>query len=724
MKKLNQVLAVTLSLAIATTATPWKVYAAPVEGPAFLHTFTPPSRLGYVTSSFQGKTAQPIVMIQDLHANYGVQKKIVDLLKFMQPNAAPKGSAMVLGREAAWNQVDLSFFTTLAPKDRKRVLDILMKNAEVSAKEHFAAMSETPVNVMGIDDKDDYLLALGLVRRSASARYELATKVNKLNEAIKPEIAKAPADLRRLLKAEQDYRNGTLSMEEMARKLHVDTIPTYDFLENRLLDRKVELASKAGKDSGTLQNAIVADHFLSLLSRLLRQQMTLEEVKMVARESERIETIVHTFLPKEDLNEWNEIINAAVDYYAIAMMRDKPLADNSVALAASHPEQPIVVVVGGFHTAGMEQMLREQNVSFMTIAPVVESHTMTDEMLYLKRILGNHMDSTEITSAVNDSRAHTADLTDTLAPNTGLTGIDPTVAQVSAEVTGHAPSAPTVTPADHQALDTEGDKPKGDVEHQPVPTGRAAYKVTMKDTERKIDPAVQAMIDKALGFFSAEEAAKLRAKIASGELTFVLEDHYSAATTYRNVDGTGKTVVVLDKTFFAKGGNVALINVGKELVNNLSDKATEEADTLPKLFQVFGSIGLDAIKTAYGDMYGGTGILTQAIDEIVSKGLGDPTKWATGDVKVVSDIIKAAVAEIERQNPGFTRDAVTQAPIEHMPIPTDSGAFVSPHRGTWLNGLANWHEGVISRFTSRGDLTPKQRKLLELAKKNAIFAAA
>src|SRR5205823_4745517 len=106
---------------------------------------TPPTRLGFVDSYFQGATKEPVILIQDLHANYGVQKKIMGLLQFLEPRTASNGRSMTVGVEGAWGDIDLSFLKSYDLKVRQAVGDVLLKNAESSGMEQFSILSPQPV---------------------------------------------------------------------------------------------------------------------------------------------------------------------------------------------------------------------------------------------------------------------------------------------------------------------------------------------------------------------------------------------------------------------------------------------------------------------------------------------------------------------------------------------------------------------------------------------------
>src|SRR6266480_78352 len=147
------------SLALVVSAFPVAAFSsALLETPDFVNAVTPPPHLGFVDSYFQGQTEHPVILIEDLHANYGVQQKIVGLLQMLQPQVAPAGRSMVIGMEGTWGVVDLSFIRKETLQVRQAVGDLLLKNAEITGLEQFAAMSEPHVRLVGIDNPKDYFL--------------------------------------------------------------------------------------------------------------------------------------------------------------------------------------------------------------------------------------------------------------------------------------------------------------------------------------------------------------------------------------------------------------------------------------------------------------------------------------------------------------------------------------------------------------------------------------
>src|SRR5258708_13789880 len=58
-------------------------YAQALPDPSAPLDLNPPSRLGYLSDSFNVHQVPQVILIQDLHANYGVQKNIAGILEFL-----------------------------------------------------------------------------------------------------------------------------------------------------------------------------------------------------------------------------------------------------------------------------------------------------------------------------------------------------------------------------------------------------------------------------------------------------------------------------------------------------------------------------------------------------------------------------------------------------------------------------------------------------------------
>src|SRR4051812_8510056 len=88
--------------------------------PAAVH---PPARLGTLTESYPGNSNRNVILIQDLHARYGVQRNIAGLLDYLNHR-----QPFVLTVEGATGPVDAAVMALFPDSRAKRAaLDYLMK---------------------------------------------------------------------------------------------------------------------------------------------------------------------------------------------------------------------------------------------------------------------------------------------------------------------------------------------------------------------------------------------------------------------------------------------------------------------------------------------------------------------------------------------------------------------------------------------------------------------
>jgi len=80
-----------------------------------------------------------------------------------------------------------------------------------------------------------------------------------------------------------------------------------------------------------------------------------------------------------------------VDFYEIAIKRDKALLDNTLNQMESEGKNSCVLIAGGFHTKGIKHMLEEKGISYVVVTPKI---TKTVETPYIK-VLTNQRTSLE-----------------------------------------------------------------------------------------------------------------------------------------------------------------------------------------------------------------------------------------------------------------------------------------------------------------------------------------
>ena len=102
-----------------------------------------------------------------------------------------------------------------------------------------------------------------------------------------------------------------------------------------------------------------------------------------------------------------ELTSTSVDYYVMALMRNKPMVDHTLALLnpQSSSLNTAVLVTGGYHTTMLTQLLREKNVSYVVLSPTVDQISEKDHDLYIKRLVGVHLTKEEVVQAAEGAQS-------------------------------------------------------------------------------------------------------------------------------------------------------------------------------------------------------------------------------------------------------------------------------------------------------------------------------
>ncbi|MCX5677849.1 MAG: hypothetical protein NTY76_01950 [Candidatus Omnitrophica bacterium] len=140
-------------------------------------TFALPQSLGTIKdawtvalSAFRREHPSPIVIqIQDAHCNYNAQKKIAEIIKYINDNYGIRA----INLEGGAKGYDLSVFTSIADKEvREKTSDYFVKDGLVNGAEYFAVNNPEKVTLWGIEDPALYVDNLNVYRNSFAHKDE------------------------------------------------------------------------------------------------------------------------------------------------------------------------------------------------------------------------------------------------------------------------------------------------------------------------------------------------------------------------------------------------------------------------------------------------------------------------------------------------------------------------------------------------------------------------
>lgn len=117
------------------------------------------------------------------------------------------------------------------------------------------------------------------------------------------------------------------------------------------------------------------------LGRLFRMELTYEEWSHIKHQAEQlspdsmVQRLQFLGYGKSIFSDLSGLqsYEAATTFYAIAELRDKVLFKNTIQSAQESDADLIILISGGFHTGGIQALLKEQGYAFAVIRPVINS---------------------------------------------------------------------------------------------------------------------------------------------------------------------------------------------------------------------------------------------------------------------------------------------------------------------------------------------------------------
>jgi len=400
--------------------------ANPAES-ALVKQFTPPSELGSIVdahvSDANASPSQPLVIhIQDLHANYGVQSNIAKLLEFLDSRLGAGNYKVAI--EGAEGPLTVAELGKIKDKDFKiKVCDRLMKEAELTGSEYFSIVNGKTDVLWGVENERYHQSNIALFQKTYEGKQEIVQNLGKIETDLGPIKAKYyDRAMRKLDEKESNLSAGKISTAEYLRFLvHIASkhgvniagdypeiakqtgfAPSDKFVNvDKVLTEKQALAAEVRQllaKNDVQRNLAQVEKELSLFKRFMNEQVTTQEVRdmapRLAEISGHIQVLLDSTHANYDKKNLSELVSAGLDYYVLALARDKFLTENTLKLmnTSKSPLKAVVLVAGGFHTQGISKLLKDKGVSYITLTPNVAEHTDRDQKLYVARLMDQHAD--------------------------------------------------------------------------------------------------------------------------------------------------------------------------------------------------------------------------------------------------------------------------------------------------------------------------------------------
>jgi hypothetical protein len=145
----------------------------------------------------------------------------------------------------------------------------------------------------------------------------------------------------------------------------------------------------------------VAQKDIDAVRRLIATQVIPEELPATLREATQAASHLKTILPGNTAKDVIQPLSAALNFYALALLRNEEMFNNLLALRQSKNQQTSIIVTGGFHTEALTKLCKAQGLSYAVVTPNVRRHSKIDENLYVARMLGQHLTPEQVATGQN-----------------------------------------------------------------------------------------------------------------------------------------------------------------------------------------------------------------------------------------------------------------------------------------------------------------------------------
>ncbi len=239
-----------------------------------IDTFTVPAHLGEIRGKFKGTSDKVIVHIQDAHCNLYAQRKISDIIGYLNKEY---GIEMV-NLEGGVGDYDLSVFTAITGEAiRREVAEYFVKKGEVNGAEFYAINNPGRVTLWGVEDKDLYIENLKVYRDSLAYKEETDKYLKELTHLLnnlKRHIY--TTQLLDMDMAYNAYKAGNTEFREylefLLEKAKEHSIDLNGFKDLRLLAESMEMEERIDfKKADTERNALIRELKKRLSKNELRE---------------------------------------------------------------------------------------------------------------------------------------------------------------------------------------------------------------------------------------------------------------------------------------------------------------------------------------------------------------------------------------------------------------------------------------------------------------------
>lgn len=326
------------------------------------------------------------VLVEDVHSNLEAQKQIGRTLLDLQAKALQNNEKLLIAAEAAHGRFDFSRFRQFPDKAAlTQMADYLLKEDLISAVSWFGLSAPTLPAIVGVDDTDLYLKNVASYQKNYLQKERWERQIEEEMVAFVPNEPQRP--VYRIIK---DYFSARKTIFETTQEL----IPFSQkplALSLKLAGISTEQIQKERDAFLAKQGRISIDQFPALKAYIeIKPEQFIEDFEALLKEmavSHGLERIYELSLQKKlvrfemtpadwhayKTNRQDPNLQTFKDFYLLAEARNHAMVENALKAARKEGAQKVVLIAGGFHTAGLKALLVQKGISVSIISPKLTS---------------------------------------------------------------------------------------------------------------------------------------------------------------------------------------------------------------------------------------------------------------------------------------------------------------------------------------------------------------
>lgn len=406
-----------------------------------------PQDLGNITQTFQGSSDKLVIHIQDLHTHYEAQDKEAKIIEYLMDKYGVN-LVCVEGAEGDFEE-NLKFFRSYPEDDhlREKVARFFMKKGYLTGADYLGITKKNPPQIFGIENEKLYNKHLNIFNNCHVEKETLLKELKNIESILKRlQVKIYPHSLKKLNQTIEAYRQGKITYRQYIvylikladkKNLSKDTYKNLELL-SKATDLKYRIDFDAISREEEIDNSKVEDELYNLIDNLKLSLCKNELQKKLFKVSRAVNILIRLFnvqitnqdyqyykFHQEDFN-LPDIINfclkysklykipspnitygqlykldknfeESLDFYFVAFQRDNSFLDNTLNRMNQANQNKAVLISGGFHTRGLCEQLKEEDISYVVIAPVLTE--AMDMQNYFEILKGKRLTADEILTA-------------------------------------------------------------------------------------------------------------------------------------------------------------------------------------------------------------------------------------------------------------------------------------------------------------------------------------